>query len=230
MSALFEELDCQPTPMGEISLRRRRILSLDRDVFEVKLGDEFLMSSLFTVGEEALATLGLSRASGEALDVLVGGLGLGHTAAAALRDPRVRTVTVIEALPAVIDWHRRGLVPLGRTLSDDPRCALVEGDFFALAAGPGFGRRFDAILLDIDHAPDALLHARHAGFYTPEGLARLAERLQPAGVFAMWSDAAPDDRFLAALGAAYAATEARVVAFENPLQEREATCTIYIAS
>ena len=133
------------------------------------------------------------------------------------------------ALPAVIDWHRRGLVPLGRALADDPRCALVEGDFFALAAGPGFGRRFDAILLDIDHAPDALLHASHGGFYTADGLARLAERLQPGGVFAMWSDAAPDDRFLAALGAAFATPEARVVAFDNPLQEREATCTIYIA-
>ncbi|HEX8569428.1 MAG TPA: hypothetical protein VF699_05825, partial [Caulobacteraceae bacterium] len=161
--------------------------------------------------------------------------GLGHTARAALDDGRVRSVRVIEALGPVIDWHRRGLVPLGAGLAGDPQCAFVEGDFFAMAADEaGFdtaapGRRFDAVLLDIDHSPGALLHAAHAGFYSAEGLPRLARWIRPGGVFAMWSDAGPEEAFLAALRTAFAGAEAQVVTFENPLQGRDASCTIYVA-
>src|SRR5688572_28971994 len=98
----FVELAAEDTPMGEISLRRRRDLTLDLDVFEVKLGEEFLMSSLFTVAERALAELGLAMVEGDGLDVVVGGLGLGYTAAAALADDRVRTLVVVDALAEVI--------------------------------------------------------------------------------------------------------------------------------
>ena len=97
----FEELDWQSTPMGDLTLRRRTDGELGVEIFEVKLGEEFLMSSLFTVAEEELATLGLAAATGDQLDVLVGGLGLGYTAIAALRDPRVRAMTVIDTMPAV---------------------------------------------------------------------------------------------------------------------------------
>ena len=58
--------------MGEISLRRRRDPQLDVDVFEVKLGDEFLMSSLFTVAEVELSRLGLAPLPDRPLDVVVG--------------------------------------------------------------------------------------------------------------------------------------------------------------
>ena len=60
---MFEELDYRPTPIGTLSLRRRRDLTLDIDVFEIKLGEDFLMSSLFTASEVALARLGLARPS-----------------------------------------------------------------------------------------------------------------------------------------------------------------------
>ncbi|MFE4547204.1 spermidine synthase [Streptomyces sp. NPDC056785] len=135
MSARFEEIDWRPTPMGEISLRRRRHPVSGEDVYEVKLGDEYLMSSLFTAGEVELARLGLAELPDGPLDVAVGGLGLGYTARAALDDPRVRSLIVVDALADVIDWHRRGLVPLGAGLVSDPRCRLVRGDFFAMAAG-----------------------------------------------------------------------------------------------
>ena len=105
--------------MGEISLRRRREPSLDVDVFEVKLGDEYLMSSLFTVAEVELSRLGLAAHPGADLDVLVGGLGLGYTAVAALDDPRVRSLAVVEALPDVVDWHERGLLPQAARLTSD---------------------------------------------------------------------------------------------------------------
>src|SRR6185436_12186250 len=158
MTPDFEELDFRSTRLGELSLRRRRMLSLGgAEVYEVKLGVEFLMSSLFNQGEIALANLGLAGLQAESLDVVVGGLGLGYTACAALAVPRVRSVLVIEALPEVIRWHQKGLVPLGATLTADARCRLINGDFFALArsTGEGFdpvapGRRFHAILLDVD--------------------------------------------------------------------------------
>src|SRR5688572_23015845 len=127
----FVELACEDTPMGEISLRRRRDLTLDVDVFEVKLGDEYLMSSLFTVAERALADLGLAMVDGAGLDVLVGGLGLGYTAANVLLDERVRSLVVVDALAEVIDWHRRELLPCSSALVGDGRCSLVHTDFFS---------------------------------------------------------------------------------------------------
>ncbi|HUF84775.1 MAG TPA: spermidine synthase, partial [Acidimicrobiia bacterium] len=140
MSAHFEEIDRRPTPIGEMSVRRRLEPSLQVDVYEVKLGDEFLMSSLFTVSEIELAKLALAEVPGTGLDVVVGGLGLGYTARAVLEDLRVRSLTVVEAVGAVIEWHQRQLLPLGVELTSDRRCRLVEGDFFAMVAGSrGFG-------------------------------------------------------------------------------------------
>jgi hypothetical protein len=99
MSVYFEELDFRPTPMGALSLRRRRQLSTGIDVYEIKLGDEFLMSSLFTVAEIALARLGLAVLQRADLDVVVGGLGLGYTAQAVLEDKRVRSLIVVDHWP-----------------------------------------------------------------------------------------------------------------------------------
>jgi spermidine synthase len=237
VSRQFEELDFRPTPLGDLSLRRRRVPSLgDFDVFEIKLGDAFLMSSLFTRVEIALAELGLAGFADRELDVVVGGLGLGCTAHAALQNPAVRSLLVVDALDAVIDWHRRGLLPLGRELTSDPRCRFVNGDFFALADNPeeGFdpaqpGRRFDAVLLDIDHSPVNLLHARHGAFYELEGLRRLAAQLKPGGVFALWSDDAPDAGFLTRLAAVFPTSESHVVTFDNPLQDGESASTVYVA-
>src|SRR4029077_9619452 len=184
MSLYFEELDYRPTPIGTLSLRRRREFSLGVDVFEIKLGDEYLMSSLFTASEIALARLGLAELSGADLDVVVGGLGLGYTAKAVLEHEAVKSLVIVEALDAVIDWHERGVLPLGPALTADPRSKFVLGDFFALAASKGFdpgapARRFDAILVDIDHSPDFLLDPQNAAFYQPEGLQRLAAHLLP---------------------------------------------------
>ena len=237
MSADFAELDYRQTPLGELTLRRRRVAALDGlEVFEVKLGDAFLMSSLFHEVEVALADLGLAALDAEELDVVVGGLGLGYTAVAALKHPAVRSLLVVDALDAVIEWHERGLVPLGPVLTGDARCRLVHGDFFTLAAAPerGFddaqaGRKFHAVLLDIDHSPRNLLHARHGAFYEADGLRRLAAQLHPGGVFALWSDDPPDEDFLAALRAVFATSTAQVVSFFNPLLERDSASTVYVA-
>jgi spermidine synthase len=231
----FEELDYQQTKLGELILRRRRMLSLEgAEVFEIKLGDSFLMSSLFTKVEVALAQLGLAELSSDELDVVVGGLGLGYTARAALENSAVRSVIVIEAFPAVIGWHRRGLVPLGAELTAEPRCRFVPGDFFELANSASLdaenpGKRFHAILLDIDHSPRSLLDECHQSFYEAEGLRRVALHLHPGGVFAMWSDDPPEEEFLKALDEAFADSRAHIVQFHNPLLECESASTVYVA-
>ena len=235
MSARFEELDWRPTPMGEISLRRRRDPLSGEDVYEVKLGDEFLMSSLFTVAEIELARLGLAAAKGEQLDVVVGGLGLGCTARAALEDPRVRSMVVVDAMAEVIDWHERELLPESADLMRDPRTRLLHDDFFALAASDeGFdpddpGRTFDAVLLDIDHTPHHLLHPDHAPFYSEDGLRRLTTHLRAGGVFALWSDDPPDEQFSALLDRVFDHVDAHVVSFANFLTGGESSNTIYVA-
>ena len=237
MSKLFEELDFRETPLGDLILQRRRFLQLDGvEVYEVKLGDAYLMSSLFHEVEVALSKLGLAALATKDADVVVGGLGLGYTAVAALEDPTVRSLIVVDALDAVIDWHQRGLVPLGPVLTGDDRCRLVLADFFARAADPerGFdpeqpGRKFHAVLLDIDHSPRNLLHASNAAFYERAGLETLAAHLHPGGVFALWSDDPPDDRFLADLRAVFETAEAEVVRFANPLLDHESESTVYVA-
>ena len=143
---------------------------------------------------------------------------------------------MVDALGEVIEWHRKHLVPLGAELTSDARCRLVQGDFFALAAGPGLdpeepGRRFHAVLLDVDHSPGFVLHPRHAALYRPDGLRRLAGHLHPGGVFALWSNEPPDDAFTARLRDAFGDADARahVVSFDNPLQGGTSTNTVYVA-
>lgn len=236
MSARFEELGWQQTPMGVISLRRRFDPSVRADIYEVKLDDEHVMSSLFTVAEKELARLGLARTTGTALDVLVGGLGLGYTAQEALRCDRVQALTVIEFSEAVIDWHRRNLLPDTAGLAADDRVTLFCADFFAGATdAAGFdpgdpGRTYDAILLDIDHSPRHVLHDPHADFYTRDGLRAASERLGPGGVFAMWSDDPPDEDFTAVLASVFTEVDAESVWFDNPLTRGRSAATIYLGN
>ena len=231
----FTELAWHETPMGELSLRRRLDPGLGTEVYEVKLGDEYLMSSLFTVAEIELARLGLAEVAGDELDVIVGGLGLGYTARTVLEDPRVRSLVVVDALSEVIGWHQQGLLPFATPVVADPRSRLAHGDFFALTGEPtGYdtehpGRPVHAVLADIDHSPRHLLHPRHAAFYTEEGLRALAGHLHPGGVFGLWSNDPPDDEFTALLGRVFRTARAEVVAFDNPLQHRTSTNTVYLA-
>ncbi len=240
----FQELDYRETPLGELILRRRTVLSLDNlEVYEIILGDSFLMSSLFTAVEIALSNLGLAALEGSEhsdsqWDVVVGGLGLGYTARAALKHRKVKSLVVVETLDPVIDWHRRGLVPLGPELTGDPRCTLIRGDFFSLALDTGTsagfdpqkpGQKFHAVLLDIDHSPSKLLHEQNSAFYQAAGLRCLAEKLHPGGVFALWSDDPPDDGFMGSLKEAFDSCESHVVTFDNPIRGGESSSTVYVA-
>ena len=237
MDPLFEELDCQQTRLGELSLRRRRLLQLDsREIYEVKLGDHFLMSSLFHEAETKMAEISLAMVSKPELAVVVGGLGLGYTAAAALSDPRVGSLVVVEYLEPVIGWHKKHLVPLGNQLCTDPRCRMIQDDFFARCRDveqgfdPAFpGKKQDLILLDIDHTPNRVLHRTNSRFYTPEGLTELAGHLAPGGVFALWSDDPPEKAFTALLETVFPEVHTHTIGFKNPFTGRMTENAVYAA-
>lgn len=230
MIARFEELDWQQTPMGELMLRRRTEPGTGTQIYEVKLGEEFLMSSLFTVAEEQMSILGLAAARGETLDVVVGGLGLGYTAVTALADARVSRLQVIDALPAVIDWHQRKLLPVSSQLVEDPRTTLRHDDFFAVmrtpAAPDALGH--DVILLDVDHSPRHTLDPSHADLYTTQGLTALARHLADHGVFTLWSDDPPDEEFMATLSSVFDDCQAHVVDFANHITRGTSSNTVYV--
>ena len=231
---VFKELAYAETPLGELSLRFRTELRLGVEVYEIKLNDEFLMSSLFTVAEEELARLGLAAVNAPEMDVVVGGLGLGYTAQAALEHENVQSLVIVEMLEDVIKWHQQEILPLGKNLCADQRCRMVQGDFFAMLQDKGFdpdspGRRFHAILLDIDHAPDFTLRDSNVAFYSPEGLGRLLDHLHPDGVFALWSNDPPDTGFMEVLESVFPEVAAHEVRFPNPLQGGESSNTVYVA-
>ena len=253
MPPRFEELDYRETPLGGLSLRRRTMTSLDNlQVHEIILGTEFLMSSMFTEVEEQLSWLGIAAAvevfgsahQGEDsyLDVVIGGLGLGYTARAALESTAVKSLMVVDYLEPVIEWHQQGLVPLGKGLTDDPRCRFVHGDFFkcAHAEANSDERSFEpevsqndklyhAILLDIDHTPENLLHSSHSSFYKPEGLKKMAKKLLPKGIFAMWADGYPIPEFEANLCEVFPHCETHLIKFINPLDGMEHRGTVHVA-
>ncbi len=229
MGTSFEELDYCQSALGELILRRRKPVSMpDTWVYEVKLGGNFLMSSLIRTSEEELVRLALPRLDGSDWRVLVGGLGLGYTAAAALASSDVKSVEVIEFLPEVIAWHERGLVPMGETLCDDARCRLVQGDCFARVRADA-GKDYDALLIDIDDGPEELLSPDHELFYSVEGLRDARRCLRSGGVFGLWTSRACHDDFLGRLRDAFGNGDAEEVTFHNSLLSIDEVNAIYLA-
>ena len=168
MELVFEEIDYQETALGVISLRKRSEPRLDNLlIYEVKLNEEWLMSSLFVDAEEELSRLGLDKLKNNGYDndlsIVVGGLGLGYTSVTALNDKMLTELRTIDVMPAVISWHRRGLLPVGDVLETDPRSKLIHGDFFAIASNDQTGflddERVHGVFLDIDHSPSHWLNS-----------------------------------------------------------------------
>jgi predicted membrane-bound spermidine synthase len=206
-----------------------------REIYEIKLNDELLVSSLLNESERRLADLALSRVTAKNFEVLVGGLGLGYTARAALDHPEVAKVTIVEFLPEIISWHERGVVPLDPPLARDPRTEFLQGDFFRLLRDPaGGGLRvpeggWGAILVDIDHAPDSWLHPHHRDFYGEAGLDRVAESIVPGGVFGYWSSGRTREGFLTVLETTFTDVTIHEIEVVNPLVGELQVDTIYVA-
>jgi spermidine synthase len=183
----LEMLASAETPIGLICLWRGSLPSDPQTlVTEITLDHTFLMSSHFCHSEHAFATRALEIHPKEGARVLVGGLGLGHTAHAALQDSRVAHVEVVELLPEVIDWLDRGLIPLAPELASSRRLSVRRGDVYRELAGPP-RERWDHVLIDVDHSPDRPLDPETASFYTASGLECAKQHLAPNGVLAVWS-------------------------------------------
>jgi spermidine synthase len=227
-STNLEILAYEQTPLGPLCLRRRELLSSPGTIVtEVTLNHEFLMSSLYTQSETALARLALEMHPDRRLRVLVGGLGLGYTAAAALASSRVDEVVVVELLPQVVGWLEADLLPLSAELKADSRFRLEVGNFFDRVAEPA-AHPFDLVLVDIDHAPDHHLDHANLPFYTPAGLASVRAHLSPQGVLAVWSSA-DSDAFRRALDQSFDEVRTEPVTFHNDLVDETVTDWIFLA-
>jgi spermidine synthase len=196
----WETIDRARTDDGaELVLARRG------DEWVVRAAGHVLMSSRAHGSEEALAALGLERAARRET-VLVGGLGLGFTVRAVLdRVPAEARVIVVELSRALVAWNRGPVAALAGRPLEDPRVRLQVSDVADRIAEAT--RAFDAILLDVDNGPSALVHHRNERLYGGEGVYAAHEALRPGGVLAVWS-AGPDERYLASLRRAGFAAEA----------------------
>lgn len=229
MKHFFKELDYQKTSLGELVLRCRKSPSVSELVYEAKLDNDMLMSSSVNVSEKALATLVLNQRKDRQLDVLIGGLGLGYTAAAALEYPNVKRIEVVELLAPVIEWHKKRLIPLADVLLDDSRCSLIQADFFEYINPVHKDSQYDAILLDIDHAPDCVLQQTHSEFYRSEGLQNIAGCLRPEGIFALWSAWQPPAEFFNAIKSVFTKVGEHQISFLNPHMHKTYTNWIITA-
>jgi len=225
---LFEILDLQDTPLGQLCLRRRELLSRPGTIVtEVTLDHVFLMSSYHTESERALTDIGLQLHQRDGLDVMVGGLGLGFTAQAALASHRVTHVEVVELLEPVMSWLEKGWLPDSDLLTSDDRFQLTQGDVYARLLGEP-ASRCDVILIDVDHAPDEPLEPSSAAFYTEQGLRRVAEHLRPGGVLAVWSTF-ENPAFENTLRSVFDHVKVDTVTWWNDLVEEDKTDTLFAA-
>jgi spermidine synthase len=224
----FRILAYDDTPLGPLCLRCRELLSSPGTVVtEVTLNHQFLMSSYNTTSERALARIALDMHPGCGLSVLIGGLGLGYTAQAALESGRVARVDVVELLPQVVDWLADDLFPLAAELKADPRFRIMQGDVYARLEGPP-ADRYDLILIDVDHAPDDPLDQSNVAFYTREGLRQARRHLAADGVQGVWSYAGSSP-FSRALDDVFDDVRIEPVTYFNDMVDEETTDWLFLA-
>lgn len=161
--------------------------------YEILFGDEQLMGSWDHRSEEALATLVVERLPMPAGRILIGGLGMGFTLAAARKAlSSTATIVVAELVPKVAAWAEGHLAHVHGGSLRDPRVSLEIRDVHDLIVDQRAG--FDAILLDIDNGPEGLIHLANERLYCNWGLRAAYAALRPGGMLAVWS-AYRDDCF-----------------------------------
>ncbi len=180
-----------------VALGKSKIPNSDKELTLLQRDDEFairisgvpgdLMNSRMHNSEEALAELACTRLTTHTdAQVLVGGLGMGFTLAAALKTvQRSARVTVAELIPAVVDWNQGPLGECARMPLKDSRTRIHIGDVAELIKKSR--QKFDAILLDVDNGPEGLTHPQNDWLYGPAGLNAAKKALRPGGILAVWS-------------------------------------------
>jgi spermidine synthase len=168
-----------------VALRRRG------ECFEIIANGCFLMDSSDGRSERLMVSAALGMlARPHGASVLIGGLGMGFSLAAACTDPRPGRIRVVEREQAVIDWHTQGAAPLRRfagTGHGDPRARILLDDLLRHVRTAG--ERYDVLCLDIDNGPDWTVTDDNRSVYEPAGLDALERALTDQGVLAVWSAA-----------------------------------------
>ena len=183
---------------GELVLQRRD------GHYEIVANGVFLMDTRSTGSERLHVTVAADRMPAPGR-MLIGGLGVGFSLAAALAHPALSEVHVLEREPAVLRWNRGPLVPVNGDALRDPRVRTHEADVVEwLASAPGGS--LDAICLDVDNGPEWLLSPGNAWLYGDDGLANAARVLSPEGVLSIWS-AAPAPALVARMHEHFAEVE-----------------------
>ncbi len=193
-----------PDRSGELRLHQRG------DDFFLSFNAKELMNSRMHGSETELAELACNLiAKRDKARVLVGGLGLGYTLAAALgilkNDAQV---VVAELVPEVVQWNRTYLAPLAGYPLEDKRVVVQEHDVCILIKKEKAA--YDAIMLDVDNSPDSMTQKSNDWLYTDNGLKGIFTALRPRGVLTVWS-AAPDIGFSQRLRRAGFEVEAKTV-------------------
>ena len=176
-------LDTAKVPGGEGELR----LYQRGDEFSIRIDGRELMNSRVYGSEDALADLACARvAKRERPRVLIGGLGVGYTLAAALRRlGQDAEVVIAELSPAVVRWNRGPLSHLAEHPLRDRRVQVREGDVAEVMRSDRGA--YDAIMLDVDNGPDGLTRKKNDWLYGPAGLLAARTALRAKGVLAVWS-------------------------------------------
>lgn len=154
----------------------------------IRLAGRELMHSKAAASELILGEVGVARlARGKPARVLIGGLGLGFTLRSVLDRTGVEVnVEVAELLPAIVAWNREHLSALNGALLREGRVMVRVGDVFEVVRG-AVPANYDAILLDIDNGPSAMVQAANSRVYDARGLRSLATALAPGGRLVVWS-------------------------------------------
>jgi spermidine synthase len=169
-------------PRGEVVLRRRS--GAGPDIDELIINGIFAMDSSETSTERALADVAL--AGQEQRRVLLGGLGLGYTAAQLLAAD-VENLDVVEIEECLVGWAYAGLTPTLASVAGDPRAALHAADLTSVLGGRlGPKGPWNAIVLDVDNGPDFLIHGTNSAIYTQPSLVAAYAQLAIGGTLAIW--------------------------------------------
>jgi spermidine synthase len=177
----WDEIERARTVNGDELVLRHRA-----GVYEIRCNGWDLMSNRAHASEEALARLALRAVAARSPRILIGGLGMGYTLRAALDSaPLDARIVVAELLPEIVAWNKGALAALAGRSLDDPRVDLRIVDIAEVMKASLAS--YDAILLDVDNGPTAVMYERNAALYSCEGLRIAGAALAPFGALGVWS-------------------------------------------
>ena len=163
---------------GELVLLRRG------DELQIVCDGAFVIAGSNEHSSRALVTAARPWLRAGPLDVLIGGLGMGYALDEALDLPGLRSVTVAEYEPLIVEWFATHMRERASRVERDARSRIVVADVHDLLHS---GPRYDLIALDTDNGPQWLIRADNARLYEAGGVRLVAGAVRPDGVVVFWS-------------------------------------------